>query len=66
MTKRFLIRHPKTGAEYGLTSVKVFRDRYEPQGFVIPDEQPNGWEAPAKPAPSKAAADKKADAKDAE
>jgi hypothetical protein len=50
MSKRFLIRHPDTGAEYGLTSLKVFTERYKPRGFVIPDDQPDGWEAPKKPA----------------
>ena len=43
---RFLIRHPKTGEEYGLNSVTDYRKHYEERGFVIPNEQPNGWVAP--------------------
>lgn len=50
---RFLIRHPETGAEYGLDGaqgVTVFKEVYEPQGFVIPEDQPNYggdvWEVP--------------------
>lgn len=53
MSGRFLIRHPKTGAEYGLdgaAGVKAFTEQYEPQGFVIPKDQPNFggdvWAAP--------------------
>jgi hypothetical protein len=41
-----MIRHPKTGEEYGLSSVADYRKHYEARGFVIPDDQPNGWTAP--------------------
>lgn len=47
MSGRFQIEHPKTGSTLGLSSVKVFHEQYEPQGYVISKEQPYGWEAPA-------------------
>jgi hypothetical protein len=45
MTGRFQIEH-KDGREYGLDSVKVFKEVYEPQGFKITKNQPYDWVAP--------------------
>lgn len=49
MSGRFKIEHPD-GREYALTSLKVFQERYEPDGFRIAKPQPNygsgQWEAP--------------------
>lgn len=45
-SNEFMIRHPETGAEFGLHSVDVFTERYQPMGFVVPAEQPHGWIAP--------------------
>lgn len=66
MSGRFLVRHPETGAEYGLSSVAAFKEIYEPQGFEIATDQPNygdPWEAPAMPGePPKKPAKAKSDA----
>lgn len=56
MTGRFQIEH-RDGREYGLDSVKVFKEVYEPQGFKISKNQPYDWVAPDLPKdePAKAA-----------
>lgn len=57
MSGPFRIEH-KDGREYALRSLKVFHDRYEPEGFKIAKDQPYGWTAPktseAKDAPKAA------------
>lgn len=53
MTGEFMIVHPETGEEYGLSDVADFTETYQPRGFVIADPQPNGWVAPKVPAKAK-------------